>query len=387
MIIFSGLGLLIPVFYFLGVIPVMVLCTFMKMDFMKSFALSSWAGAAMVLLFSKTIGRSKKQRLLDPQTGRQVLLASRHTIFFMNGMVCTVLAVLFSLFLSVQAMRGKKSFVLLDGTSKSTAGAAPFIAADKQFLKAGASDAGNTSEAQKLAQGLSTALKGISIQSSDANGSSTPLGGTFVTYCQLSREGCVFLVVTPGFAKRSPEETAVLKDTGWSMAQMQVAELNPKPRQLAVAFRGVNRYESIWIGVPAALDPDVTEPGVKTKFSGSGENALYQFFEPGRDEPSSPTIAAGRPEKGGENPAPETSTSPNAPAPASPPPVPAPLTDTRDWKSADGRPLRAALLRVTNDAGGSGVFRRADGQEFTIPFEKFDKEDLKLLQSFSSGRK
>ena len=58
---------------------------------------------------------------------------------------------------------------------------------------------------------------------------------------------------------------------------------------------------------------------------------------------------------------------------------PALLTDLRDWKDAAGRPLRAALVRFTDEARSIGEFKREDGQLFTIPVEKFSAEDQAFL--------
>lgn len=393
MIIFSGLGLLIPVFYFAGFLPTIVLCTMLKMDFLKSFALSTWVGAAMVLLFGKTIGRPKERQLLDPQTGNAVRLITKHTIFFMGGMVWAVIAGVFALYLSILAVRSKKSFVLLDHHDSANPAAAPFMAADNRLAKAGAADFGNSKAALKLAVGISKALSAVQVMTPDDQGKSGPIGGHFVTCCQLSAEACVFLIHSPDLAKRTPTELAVIKNATWAMAQMQCASLDPKPTRLAVAIRGATRYESIWIGVPAPLDPEAIEPGVKQKLSASGKFALYPFFEPATGEPPkkadkkdpmSKTMSALRADLREE----AQAGSDRKPVPTTPPSVPtaAPAlpTEVRDWKASDGRPLHAALLSVTNDAG---VFRRPDGQEFTIPFVKFSPEDQTLLKTFAPAAK
>lgn len=393
MIIFSGLGLLIPVFYFAGMIPTIVLCTVLRMDFLKSFALSTWVGAAMVLLFAKTLGRPKERQLLDPQTGSYVRLLSKHTIFFMGGMVWAVIASVFALYLSILAVRSKKSFVLLDKHESANPAAALFIAADNRLAKADAANFGNTEAAQKLAVGISNALPAVQIMTPDDHGKKGPIGGRFVTCCQWSAEACAFLVHSPDLAKRTPEEIQVIKNATWAMAQMQCASLDPKPDRLAVAIRGATRYESIWIGVPAPLDPEVMEPGVKQKLSGSGKSALYPFFEPATGEPpkladekdqNSQTMSALRTKLREE----AQAGSERKPVPTTPPTVPTPAaalpTEVRDWKSSDGRPLHAALLSVTSDAG---VFRRPDGQEFTIPFVKFAPEDQTLLKTFAPAAK
>lgn len=400
MIIFSGLGILIPVFYFAGFIPVMLLCTAIRMDFVKSFALSTWAGAAMIWLFAKTIGRPKVQQLYDPQTRRPVTLVSSHTIFFMGGKVWAVIAALFALFLTVESWRVKGSFALLDDLGSLTPpGAASFFAADNRLSKAGAEDAGNSEDARKLAESVSKALKSVRVLTSDANGETSSLKGQFVTYCQLSKEACVFLVHAPDIAKRSPEEKAVIVDAAWAMAQAHMAELKPAPAQLAVAVRGATRYVSVWIGVPAPLNADGVAPGVRQRLPDSGKHQLYKFFEPAEDEktklmsknkktedakPSVTSVTETPEAKKTEaiRPADSATSSSALPSVVRPTEAATLPTAERDWKSTDGRPLHAALLRVTNDAGGSGVFRRTDGQEFTIPFDKFTVEDQVLLKSF-----
>jgi hypothetical protein len=59
-----------------------------------------------------------------------------------------------------------------------------------------------------------------------------------------------------------------------------------------------------------------------------------------------------------------------------------------EWKSLDGRILKASLIRFTDAQGTSAEFKREDGQLFTIPLDRFAPESAaemrKIHQSHSA---
>jgi hypothetical protein len=61
-------------------------------------------------------------------------------------------------------------------------------------------------------------------------------------------------------------------------------------------------------------------------------------------------------------------------------------TPVCDWRSLDGRTLRASLVRFSDAAGAIAEFQREDGATFTIPIEKFTPADRAAMQRiFAAG--
>jgi hypothetical protein len=101
--------------------------------------------------------------------------------------------------------------------------------------------------------------------------------------------------------------------------------------------------------------------------SGSGETAAADQTAaaaptPANDSPTDPTAETATP-------GPKTDVS-------------APLSGLRDWTSADGRSMRASLIRFIDGTGEQAEFKREDGAVFTIAIDQFSPEtqtELKLL--------
>jgi hypothetical protein len=63
-------------------------------------------------------------------------------------------------------------------------------------------------------------------------------------------------------------------------------------------------------------------------------------------------------------------------------------TEERDWTAADGRVMKAALLRFPEGTEETPEFRRADGATFVIPLDRFSPESVaEIRELFSQSRK
>lgn len=400
MIIWSGLGILIPLFWIAGFVGAGFVTAAFKLGDGVGVALQAWAGAAMVVVFAKTAGRREERVLLDPATGAPVRLARKHTLFFLEGMVWAVFAFIVAGMVTVFALGPDKA----DKTSSKPGEDAFKTAEHNTSSNRGQFAFGNTTDAKKLAAAFSQGMKDfreIAISGTDSKSGLSK--GEFLTHCQLTSSGCVFVVHVPGLRNYQDTAKNAIKRAAWDLSQTLASSLKPKPAALAVAIRGVVLFESIWIGTPAEVADAKLEAGVERKLSGTDKDALYPLFASAKGQV--PKIADQEESNAASDSPVDSKKALDATKPdgsikteSSPPPKTTPVqgkreassrivttsalpTPERDWKASDGRPLRAALIRVISEGEPAGVFRRADGQEFTIKIDKFSAEDQSLIRS------
>jgi hypothetical protein len=242
-------------------------------------------------------------------------------------------------------------------------------------------------------------------------------GGNFLTYCQVSEHGTAFLVHVPDLRKFTSGAKATMAEAAWAAAQLVAESQNPAPRKLAVAVRGALLYDQIMIG---NLVPGFTNEGNKgivSRHASSDSEVLHPFFAsptlpvtlviPGDPKFAREATKRSTPPAREPSPQPERmpptqapaqgtaqTVAPTAPAPAAAPAVvavhPAVTamlpTPVREWKSADGRSLRASLVRFADDKGAQAEFKREDGTVFNIEVSKFSAEDrIELLRLFTAS--
>lgn len=434
MIIWSGHGILIPVFAVMGLIFGSVVGAFVSGEDAGpgvALILGGLFATGLVWLYALTLGKTQESVLLDPATGRQVLYRKSHTFFFIPAFAWAVISsVLAVLFIGM----GITSMVAGPPEPKSTSPGAAELSAAERFIsgKSNGIIHGNTPEAKEMAETFSELASMMRGELIEKGGSSkvSLSGGEFLTYCQTSDHGVAFLVHVPSLRKFSDDAKKVMCDAAWVAANQAVAEMNPAPANLAVGVRGVILYESILLGSPAELDPSNPTAGLKSRHQSLESDVLLPFFAPSTGESSgkhkSDSAASTNPassdlpatsnpaskgsaaqEKPSETPAvgetkpgvpaatpapvppkdtpalPQTST-PESPAPATSASVSLP-TEVKEWKSLDGRVLKASLVRFPDAEGASAEFKREDGQVFTIPLDRFAPESAAELKRIHEG--
>lgn len=422
MIIWKGRGILIPVFALLGLFAGGMLAGTLALVLGKEgeespgswvTAVTLWGAVGGLWLFAKTLGKGKQEYLIDPQTGRQVVLSTSHTLYFIPPTVWAVIGSIIALLFTVAVMvlpGGKNT----PASTSNTAAAKAFKAADAKISKDSNGTAhGNTPEAVALAGKFSETAKMMRetfIQKGRKSALSLT-GGEFLTYVHLTDSACVFLVHVPSLRKFTDEAKEAMGQIAWHTAQALAADLSPRRAKIAVGVRGALLYDRALLG---SLTSEAAEnDGIEREVKGTAAKAaLEPYFEgeaspatpvvaakPAESEPSAPApkTAGGTPKQEPEEPAaptpaPKEEASPAAvaasmnpepvPAPAAPAPAPSQLpTAVRDWKSADGRPLRASLVKFTRPDRSVAEFKREDGQTFQVPVEKFSTEDQAFIRA------
>ena len=161
-------------------------------------------------------------------------------------------------------------------------GEAAFRAANKQIISnKGTTAFGNNSESIALgndyAKGLKILREGFFTKKNDEAFSITK--GEFLTYCQLNKDSCVFLVHVPELRRFTAEAKASLSELAWINAQAVLkANLAQPPATVVVGLKGAVFYESICVG-DFVSNPSTEGDGIKSRGSGvEGLKLLYPFF-------------------------------------------------------------------------------------------------------------
>jgi hypothetical protein len=427
MIIWSGHGILIPVFWVMGFFFGSTVGVFLggeKGGPGTSILLGGLLGCGLVWLYALTFGKPKEAVLLDPQTGQPVHLRRSNTFFFIPAFVWAILTSILAVFLSVA---GIGLMVAGPSTPKvQPPGAAELQEAEHLITtKSKGIIHGNTPAAREMAlefSRISDEMRGALIEEGKSPKVSLS-GGEFLTYCQVSDHGTAFLVHVPGLRKFTDEAKQVMAEATWFAANQAVAGMNPPPKNLAVGMRGMILYETILLGTPTKdLENDPTG-GIVSRHPSHESEVLRPFFTPipaaeaTADKPAQPAAPSPSetPEPKAESPTAEPAVAsapalkPDQPETAAPPavspdkpapttadePAPAPSTatsasvtlptDVREWTSGDGRTMRAALIRFPDPSGAQAEFKREDGQVFTIPLDRFSAETQGELRKIFEG--
>lgn len=115
-------------------------------------------------------------------------------------------------------------------------------------------------------------------------------GGTFLVYCQLTKEGAAFLVHVPDLRHYKDADTKqVLGDMVWMNAQLAAKEVLklPDSAAIAVGLRGIASYGSVWLG-------RVTGEPVKKDDESGAKKRLYDWFDPARALQAPTTVPASK---------------------------------------------------------------------------------------------
>ncbi|MEI7732143.1 MAG: hypothetical protein WCO56_21390 [Verrucomicrobiota bacterium] len=118
--------------------------------------------------------------------------------------------------------------------------------------------------------------------------------GEFITYCELHRDECAFIVHVPALRKYDKDFTEkvdarkLLAQAAWMSAQtvLKANRLGKPKMELAVGLRGISQYGPIMIGyyVEATTQPD--EGLIKDLDDGAQTHFLWPFFTPAAEGPA-----------------------------------------------------------------------------------------------------
>ncbi len=150
---------------------------------------------------------------------------------------------------------------------------------------------GNSESARELAKAYSALLKVIAA-TAFTGGKASALStskGEMLVHCQLSGDGCAFLVHVPELRQYRGEVREQLTSLAWQAAQSLVARQPTPPQRLAIGLRGGILYGPIAIG--RASGP----PASKVDANRALPSELVPFFtvEPTATAPAAAGTTAG----------------------------------------------------------------------------------------------
>ena len=402
MIIWKGRGILIPLFAIGGFVLGMMTSSIFPKGSDAPMVIGIWLASAMVWFFALSgLGKATKTTLIDPKTMQPVVFENSHTLYFMPPMVWAVLSTCFALFLSVPIIVNEDD---KDVAPAGGAGEQAFQLADRSVssLQSPKNPSGNTAVAKAIAAEISQLSKFLRSKGISQNESQQLKD--FNAHVHLTESRCIVLLQVPDLRKFTDGAKDTMVEMAWVSAQMVVGEAAPHIETLVVGVRGSLLYERVLKGSLAGIDSENPRQGVEKEVASSQAREFLEleFEAAAGDAPAAARVAAAAPETDTQKVQKTTESSqaevaseakpatPEATPQSDSPPVPdayagtaaenpSSAADLRDWKDAAGRPLRAALVRFTDEARSIGEFKREDGQLFTIPVEKFSAEDQAFL--------
>lgn len=277
MIIWSGHGILIPVFGVAGFVFGLLAGT--RFHGGLGLVFGALCGAGMVWLYALTLGKPVERVLHDPESGKPVRLTRSHTFFFIPAFAWAILSSLGAVGI---AGIGITAMVSGEGAPAEQApGAAEFKAAN-DLIRSASHGAyhGNTETAASMAESyaaLVAAFRDGLIEESRPSRVSLS-GGDFLTYCHHSEEGLVFLVRVPSLRRFTAEAKEVMADAAWFAANVVASRLDPAPENLAVGVRGAALYDEILVGSPGADFDESPRDGVRSTYKSQETSVFYPFF-------------------------------------------------------------------------------------------------------------
>jgi hypothetical protein len=394
MLIWSGHGILIPLFAIfaslIGGTLTMALMSALGLQNATPAAstiVSSWFGVLGVYLYARTIGKTKREVLLDPKTGQEVVLAKRHTLFFIPAKGWVYLSGIIAAFVSVGAFSDAES-----ATSSSGKPAALKEAETAISSRSNGINHGNTPQALEAATKFGKAqqtFREVAIGKTKQSAFSLS-DGEFLTHCHATPRSIAFLVHVPSLRKFSKDAKDALAEVAGGLAVGAVQAMTPPPTRIAVGIRGAVLYDRIIV-------IETGEGQATQTYPGTDDERLYPFYTQ-IDEPQAQpnSVKADQPKEASTTSSQQPDATSSAATPSAPPtekPDPSPKTPKasllpipeRDWTSSDGRPLRASLQRFLPGEPLTGEFKRSDGSLFTVPVERFSTADKQTLRELAGA--
>lgn len=247
MIIWNGLGILVPLIAIFGT----VLGTIVGAAIGQP-----GAGVGIGLLLAalmnwgiwKLIYPKQPKILVDPATGQQVIIKPKHSLFFIPAKAWTWIL----LVLAVPMISAGKASDREDAANAKKPGYKEFTAANdlidsnNKGLCHGNTDAAKET-ASSFASGMKMMTETFFTGGSDKNAMT---GGDFLTYCHDGQDSIVILCHVPSLRSYKSDETKkALNDIAWVSACEMAAKLDPeKKKTLYVGLRGITLYGSIQKG-------------------------------------------------------------------------------------------------------------------------------------------
>lgn len=244
MIIWSGLGILIPIIAIIGIVVGTVISSILGHPAIgPGFGLVLAAAGNWGLW--KLVYPKQPKVMLDTNTGQQVVVKPSHGLFFIPAKIWTWL-------LGILAV---PVLVLGAATDKSSAenaakpGYKEFEAANGLIAsKSKGSIHGSNEAAKQAASAFSENMKTIS-ETAFTGGSKKNLmtGGEYLTYCHETPEAIIVLCHVPSLRSyKSDESKDMLHKLAWMSGSTAAARLDPDcKKKLIVGLRGIASYECI----------------------------------------------------------------------------------------------------------------------------------------------
>ena len=254
MIIWSGLGILIPLITIAGIIGGIALSAFLGFP-----GLGPGMGLGLAALGNwglwKLIYPKQPRILVDQATGQQVKVEPRHSLFFIPARAWTWILAVLAVPAVVVGMIGARA----SAKEAAQPGYQEFKAADKLInAKGQGAIHGNSTAAKSAATDFSDRMK-VMVGALFSGGSKKNImtGGEFLTYCHETSDTIVFLCHVPSLRSyKSEDAKSGLNKVAWTVAKGASAKLDPGHKKaLVVGLRGITSYGSILKGTTADEEP------------------------------------------------------------------------------------------------------------------------------------
>ncbi len=264
MIIWAGLGILIPLVAIFGIAVGSILGAAVGQPgpgFGLGFLLAALANWGLwKLVYPKT-----PKVLIDPATGRQVVILPKHSLFFIPARAWTWILVALAvpgLFIGISGGRQDAAEAALPGYKE-------FDAADQLIdSKRNGEVHGDSDSAKQAALRFSRGTKTMSeVLFSGGSKKNLLTGGEFLTFCHEGKDIIVFLCHVPSLRSyKSDESRQGLQKMAWIVANEAADALDPEHRKsLVVGLRGITSYAAVLKGSVGAGSPSTSlEEDVKS---------------------------------------------------------------------------------------------------------------------------
>lgn len=181
-----------------------------------------------------------------------------------------------------------------DSARQRQPGYAEFRSADTLLMgRSRGSTHGNTPEAEALAAEFSVRLKqarNLGVESRKSSAIVSLTGGEFLTYCLLTKDGCVFMVHVPDLRNFSKEAKDFMADAAWVTALAVTEPRKATLQKIVVGIRGVLLYDRVISGRAGSPQDSASLRVGEINDSTECQSFLQGYFAP--PAPTSNTLAS-----------------------------------------------------------------------------------------------
>lgn len=271
MIIWSGLGILIPLITIGAIVAGFAISSAMGQP-----ALGAGIGFLLAAFLNwalwKMVYPKQPKVLAVPVTGQQYVMKPNHSLFFIPARAWTWILAILVVPAMLLGFTGEKNAALeaqKPGFKEFTAANALIGTSSNGVVH------GNTDAAKQSATSFSNSMK-LMTEASFTGGSKANLmtGGEFLTYCHENNDTIVFLCHVPSLRSyKTAESKSALEDIAWASAQKATKALYPEQKKkIIIGLRGTSSYGSMQEG-------DVSDEVVLAK-STPEDSVFYPAFIP-----------------------------------------------------------------------------------------------------------